>query len=774
MSSSASKTSASRSQPHSETQFHQAISMAKTGAVWRYLFGYLERHRYGWLLALVSLFLAIFISLLGLGLFTPLIDEALPLAQDAATQAEGLRLIRILLLEMVGIFILGNLLFYRTYSLMTQLAKAMIVNLRADYYSKLMRQQPEFYHKYGNSHLVSVGMNDVEVIGTFFAQEAPSLFNLIGQLLLTTIFMLILSWRLGIGSILFASLVYLLGNSTIVPRVRRLATHYSQLFAATIATLNEDVAGVKDIQMFDQVRRTTREFRAELEHLGQTLTRMLDLMHLNGALVHTVSFLGLVLIYGLGTLGVLRGILSIGLLISFAAYFNQFIQPLRHLSASLVKVQAMLVAAQRVAELTSARSTIKEKPNAIQPPKFKGHIRFEGVNFSFAPNDPTAWRLKNINLEILPGEKVAFVGGSGTGKSALLSLIARFYDPTSGRVLIDGYDLRDLTVEGLRQDISWVAQNVVLFHDTLANNIRFAKPDASMDAVKIAARLAHVSEFVKSLDQGYETMLEETGHDLSGGQKQRVSLARAILSSPTILIMDEPTSALDQETERTVMQALDNFCQGRVTTLIITHRLSIIRNADKIVVLDQAEPGVSTIRDVGSHDQLIESSPEYMALLGRLRQKAILMPVDPLYNALAALPTVLGLAQAYNAPVHVLDFGPLETDDGVIAEQKHFGVTAITANANPLSLNVKHELRVNQVLNTLRREGIVAEQIKPSRRDTTWVEATLEAIERTQATHLVAVDNVLIPMETLRESIRRIERRSAVEYILINPVAEQL
>src|SRR6185436_9133453 len=144
------------------------------------------------------------------------------------------------------------------------------------------------------------------------------------------------------------------------------------------------------------------------------------------------------------------------------------------------------------------------------------------------------------------------------------------------------------------QDISWVAQNVVLFRDTLANNIRFAKPDASLDAVKIAARLANVNEFVESLDQGYETLLEETGHDLSGGQKQRVSLARAILSAPTILILDEPTSALDRETERTVMHALDNFCQGRVTTLIITHRLSIIRNADKIVVLDQAEPGVST------------------------------------------------------------------------------------------------------------------------------------------------------------------------------------
>jgi len=778
-----------------DTYTHPTSAAAPTGAVWRYLLRYLERERLGWSLALISLFLAIFVSLLGLGLFTPLIDQALPLAQDGATRSDGLRLIRQLLLEMVGIFLLGNLLFYRTYVLMTELAQTMIVDIRADYYLNLMRQPPAFYQHYGNSQLVSTGMNDVEVISTFFAQEAPSLLNLVGQLILTTIFMLVLNWSLGLGSILFAGLVYLLGNNTIIPRVRRLAMHYSELFAATSATLNEDVEGVKDIQIFDQVARTTREFRAELEHLGRTLTRSVDLMHLNGVLVHTVSFLGLVLIYGLGTLGILRGLFQVGLLISFAAYFNQFIQPLRNLSTALVKVQTMLAAAQRVAQLTFTQSAVEEKRNAITPGRLKGHIRFEGVHFSYLPfdaasprdpstgsgrgaggkpHDPTAWHLKNINLEILPGEKVAIVGGSGTGKSALLSLIARFYDPTSGRVTVDGYDLRDLTVEGLRQDISWMAQNVVLFRDTLANNIRFARPDAGLEAVKTAAQLAHVTEFVDNLERGYDTVIEETGQALSGGQKQRVSLARAILSQPAILVLDEPTSALDRETETAVMRDLDRFCRGRITTLIITHRLSIIRNADKIVVLDQEESGGSVIRAVGQHDQLIETSPEYVALLGRFRQKAILMPVGPLYNATAALPTVLGLAQAYNAPVHILDFGHLEIENGADTPRKHFGVTVITPQADPLTLNAKHEVRVNQMLRILRTEGITVERLKPSRRDVTWVEATLEAIERTQATHLVAVDNVLIPMDSLRESIQRIERRSAVEYILINPVAEQL
>jgi len=754
------------------TETH-SLPAAQTGAAWRYLLNYLGRHRFGWLLALSSLFLAIFVSLLGLGLLTPLIDQALPLAQNAGTRAEGLRLIWQLLVEMVGIFIVGNLLFYRTYGLMTQLAQAMIVNLRADYYLNLMRQQPGFYQQQGNSQLVSVGMNDVEVISTFFAQEAPSLLNLVGQLILTMIFMLLLNWPLGLGCILFAGLVYLLDYQIIVPRVRQLAARYSELFAATSATLSEDVAGVKDIQIFDQTARTAREFRAELEGLAQTLTRSVDLMHLNGALVHTVSLVGLALIYGLGTLGVLRGIFQVGLIISFAAYFNQFIQPLRSLSTSLVKIQTMLVATQRVAQLTSTLSPIKEKQNAIRPPRLKGHIRFEAVNFSYAPLDPAAWRLKNINLEILPGEKVAFVGGSGTGKSTLLSLLARFHDPTSGRVTVDGYDLRDLTLEGLRQDISWVAQNVVLFRDTLVNNIRFARPEADLAAVKAAAELAHVTEFVESLERGYETVIEGTGQDLSGGQKQRVSLARAFLSEPTVLILDEPTSALDSETETVVMQAMDRFCRGRVTLLIITHRLNIIRNADKIVVLDQDEAGHSVIRAVGQHDQLMDTAPEYMALLGRFRQKVILMPVNPLYDSTAALPTVLGLAQAYNAPVHVLDFGPLEIGNGRGGE-KHFGVTVmITPQTDPRVLNLKHEQRVSQAMRSLSTEGIVVERLRPSRRDATWVEAMLEAIERTQATHLVAVDNVMIPMDSLRESIRRIERRSAVEYILINPVAER-
>jgi energy-coupling factor transporter ATP-binding protein EcfA2 len=292
-----------------------------------------------------------------------------------------------------------------------------------------------------------------------------------------------------------------------------------------------------------------------------------------------------------------------------------------------------------------------------------------------------------------------------------------------------------------------------------------------MDAVQSAASIGYVTEFIDKLDHGYETMLGEMGQGLSGGQKQRVSLARAALPNPSILILDEATSALDPQSEAVVMKALDRLTKGR-TTLVITHRLNTIINADKIVVLGTDEQGNGVIRAVGQHDKLLETSPEYVELWGKFRRKAILMPIGPLYDTTAALPTVIGLARAYNAPVHVLDFGPLPAD-AAPGSEKRYGLTLmLDTHRDPRVINLKHQRRVEGMLRTLRDEGIQADTVQPGSPDHTWVEATIQAVEDTQATHLVAVDNVMIPLEDLRESIRTIERKSAVEYILVNPVVD--
>ncbi len=739
------------------------------GATWRQLLAYLSRQKFSWILAVGSLFLAITLSLLGLGLFTPLIDVALPLAQNAATRADGLRQITALLVEMIGIVLLSNILFYMTYNLMAKLAQNMIVALRADYYVSVMRQGPSFHQKEGASKLLSVGMNDAEVVGAFFTQEAPGLLNLVGQLALALIFMVARNWWLTLVSVALAGFLYQLSTRVVVPRIRRHSARYAQQFAAANATLNESVTGVRDIQLFTQADRTAREFRAELERMAHIMLRNMNLLNLNGSLAYSVSMLGLALIYGLGTLGIISGSYQVGLLVSFAAYFSQFINPIRLMGNSLVKVQSMLVSAQRVFDLIALPPDIREKAGALDPGPLKGHIKFDNVTFSYAPEDIQAWRVKNVNLEILPGEKVAFVGGSGSGKSTLLYLVARFYDVTAGRVTVDGYDVRDLKLEALRRNFGLVAQSVILFHGTVADNIRFARPEAGMDAVKAAAEIGYITEFLDKLEYGYDTVLGELGQGLSGGQKQRVSIARAALPNPSILILDEATSALDPQSEAEVMKSLDRLSEGR-TTLVITHRLNTIVNADKIVVLDTDENGHGVVRAVGQHDQLLETSPEYAALWGKHRRKAILMPIGPLYDTTAALPTVMGLARAYNAPAHILDFGPIDTE----AEgDKRFGVTVVRgAHKDPRVINLLHMKRVHDILKTLRAEGIEADTVSPARKDVTWVEATIQAVEQTQATHLVAVDNVMVSLDQLRESIRQIERKSAVEYILVNPVTE--
>jgi ABC-type multidrug transport system ATPase subunit len=410
---------------------------------------------------------------------------------------------------------------------------------------------------------------------------------------------------------------------------------------------------------------------------------------------------------------------------------------------------------------------VLDQPGALDPGRLRGHIHFQDVSFSYAPEDPGAWRVKSISLEIKPGQKVAFVGGSGSGKSTLLNLVARFYDVTEGSLTIDGHDVRTLALGALRRNLGLVAQNFTLFRGTLAENLRFGRPEAAPAEVEAAARIGDVVEFLDQLEAGYDTPLGDFGQGLSGGQKQRVGIARAALCEPAILLLDEATSALDAESEAAVTRALDALSRDR-TTLVIAHRLNTIRNADQIVVLGTDARGDGVVLAVGDHDTLLEACPEYADLWGRQRRKAILMPIGPLYNTSAALPTVLGLATAFKAPVYLLDFGPIPL---AATLDKRFGVSVPVLQTDPRVVNARHLGRVQEIQRRVRAEGLEFASVAPPGPDADWVAATLEVIAQVEATHLVAVDNVLVPLEKLRESIRLIERKGGVEYILVNPSA---
>jgi subfamily B ATP-binding cassette protein MsbA len=301
-----------------------------------------------------------------------------------------------------------------------------------------------------------------------------------------------------------------------------------------------------------------------------------------------------------------NGSLTLGEFISFVGALAMMYAPIKKLNKVNLSLNAALSAAERVFRLLDVDNPVKEKPNPAILTTVGDGIRYENVSFSYGrEGDPV---LANINIEVRPGEIVALVGGSGAGKSTFVNLLPRFYDVTSGRITVAGRDVRDVTLPSLRGLMGFVTQEVVLFNDTVRNNIAYGRTDAEEAKVIAAAKAAHAHDFVAALPQGYDTVIGESGVLLSGGQRQRLAIARALFKDPPILILDEATSALDTESERLVQQALNNLMRGR-TTLVIAHRLSTIRSADKIVVLDKG-----SIAESGRHDELLARKGVYRRL----------------------------------------------------------------------------------------------------------------------------------------------------------------
>jgi ATP-binding cassette subfamily B protein len=391
-------------------------------------------------------------------------------------------------------------------------------------------------------------------------------------------------------------------------RLRRLSRDSQDRVADASALAGETINAVQTVQAFNLEPLQTKRFREAVEHSFAVAVTRNKLQGLLTALGTTFVFGAITFVLWIGARQVLAGTLTFGQLSQFLVYAGYMGVAAASLSEMWNQVQRAAGAMERLIELAEAEPTIKAPPRPLELPRpARGRIQFEHVRFRY-PSRPNTAALDDFTLTIEPGETVAFVGPSGAGKSTTFQLLLRFYDPTEGRVLIDGVDIAQADPERVRQLIGLVPQDTVLFGASARENIRYGKPDAADADIESAARAAEADEFVRALPQGYDTFLGERGTRLSGGQRQRMAIARAILKDPPILLLDEATSSLDAENELLVQQALEKLMRER-TTIIIAHRLATVLAADRIVVMDAGR-----VVAIGTHTELLAASPLYARL----------------------------------------------------------------------------------------------------------------------------------------------------------------
>ena len=484
-------------------------------------------------------------------------------------------------------------------------SQSLIFDLRNQLYSKIQKQSIDFFDRIETGQLISRGTSDIEAIRRLLSIGMRIFLRAI--MLYTGIFISIgrMNWQLLLIVVGIAPVMFVIMFSY-AKRARPLMREIQNKFGDMNSVLAENVYGAQVVRAFAAEDFETNKFENENQIYLDLNMRMARLRALLTTIFPFVLGIGSFLLLYFGGRGVIAGDMLVGDLIAINAFLILMRMPTRFLSFAILHFQEGTASLNRIFEVVDMEKKIQEKPDAIEMPKINGDITFDSVTFAYVEDNPPV--LKNINLTIPAGETVAFLGTTGSGKSTIVSLVPRFYDPQEGSVKIDGIDIKDVQIESLRQQIAIVQQEAFLFARTIKENIAFGKPDATDEEIIRVAKIAQAEEFITTFPDGYDTVVGERGVTLSGGQKQRLTIARALLLDYPLLIMDDSSSALDFETEHQFQSAIGELIKDR-TTLVITQRLSTIKYATLIIVMDKGE-----IVEQGTHEKLLKKGGLYRHL----------------------------------------------------------------------------------------------------------------------------------------------------------------